>query len=141
MTTFDAIPPQDRPLLVRVAIPHFCRIAPNDGDGYGSSRADAAIFRAVALSRCLGGVLSLARGVEEGRWGGAETEERKQHLCRSEPSEPSINTFAGSRRAGEYRASLSRSPDKVWFICMLRLGEGRSTRPNNVFGRPLPATK
>ena len=72
MTTFDAIPPQDRPLLVRVAIPHFCRIAPNDGDGYGSSRVDAAIFRAVALSRCLGGVLSLARGVEEEILGIAE---------------------------------------------------------------------
>ena len=72
MTTFDAIPPQERPLLVRVAIPHFCRIAANDGDGYGSSRADAAIFRAVALSRCLGGVLSLARGVDEEILGIAE---------------------------------------------------------------------
>ena len=72
MSTFDAIPPQDRPLLVRVAIPHFCRIAENDGDGYGSSRADASIFRAVALSRCLGGVLSLARGVDEEILGIAE---------------------------------------------------------------------
>lgn len=72
MSTFDEIPPQDRPLLVRVAIPHFCRIANNDGDGYGSSRDDAAIFRAVALSRCLGGVLSLARGVEEEILGIAE---------------------------------------------------------------------
>ena len=62
----------ERPLLVRVAIPHFCRIADNDGDGYGSSRADAAVLRAVALSRCLGGVLSLARGVEEEILGIAE---------------------------------------------------------------------
>ena len=62
----------ERPLLVRVAIPHFCRIADNDGDGYGSSRSDAAIFRAVALSRCLGGVLSLARGAEEEILGIAE---------------------------------------------------------------------
>ena len=62
----------ERPLLVRVAIPHFCRIAENDGDGYGSSRADAAIFRAVALSRCLGGVLSLARAGEEEILGIAE---------------------------------------------------------------------
>ena len=72
MTTFDAIPPQDRPLLVRVAIPHFCRIASNDGEGYGSSRADAAIFRAMALCRCLGGVLSLARGLDEEILGIAE---------------------------------------------------------------------
>ena len=62
----------ERPLLVRVAIPHFCRIADNDGDGYGSSRSNAAIFRAVALSRCLGGVLSLARGAEEEILGIAE---------------------------------------------------------------------
>ena len=62
----------ERPLLVRVAIPHFCRIADDDGDGYGSSRADAAIFRAVALSRCLGGVLSLARAGEEEILGIAE---------------------------------------------------------------------
>lgn len=65
-------PAIEHPLLVRVAIPHFCRIADNDGDGYGSSRADAAIFRAVALSRCLGGVLSLVRGAEEEILGIAE---------------------------------------------------------------------
>ena len=63
---------KERPLLVRVAIPHFCRIADNDGDGYGSSRSDAALFRAVALSRCLGGVLSLARAGEEEILGIAE---------------------------------------------------------------------
>jgi hypothetical protein len=64
--------PLDRPLLVRVAIPHFCRIAESDGEGYGSSRGDASIFRAVALSRCLGSVLSLARGADEEILGIAE---------------------------------------------------------------------
>lgn len=63
---------KERPLLVRVAIPHFCRIADNDGDGYGSSRSDAALFRAVALSRCLGAVLSLARAGKEEILGIAE---------------------------------------------------------------------
>ena len=122
---------------------HYCT-APQDR---GNPSNERACTRALPVRKAQtknpeeAGENRVARGVEEGRWGGAETEERKQHLCRSEPSEPSINTFAGSRRAGEYRASLSRSPDKVWFICMLRLGEMRSTRPNNVFGRPLPATK
>ena len=62
------------PLLVRVAIPHFCRIAEADGEGYGygSSRPDAALFRVAALSRCLGGVLSLARGLDEEILGIAE---------------------------------------------------------------------
>jgi len=55
----------ERPLLVRVGIPHFCRVDQTAVAGYGSSRLDAAMFRAVALSRCLGGVLSLARGAEE----------------------------------------------------------------------------
>ena len=64
--------PSDRPLLVRVAIPHFCQIADSDGYGYGSSRGDASIFRAVALSRCLGSVLSLARGADEEILGIAE---------------------------------------------------------------------
>ena len=54
-----------RPALVRVAIPHFYRPDENDQSGYGSSRPDAAIFRAVALARCLGSVLSLARQQKE----------------------------------------------------------------------------
>ena len=46
----------------------FCCIADDDSDGYGSSRADAAIFRALVLSCCLGGVWSLARaGVVPGQ--------------------------------------------------------------------------
>ena len=55
----------ERLLLVRVGIPHFSRISHDDAHGYGSFRADAAIFCAVALSRCLGGVLSLARAGDE----------------------------------------------------------------------------
>lgn len=54
-----------RPALVRVAIPHFCHPQDDQKDGYGSSRADAAVLRGVALSRCLGGVLSLARHPRE----------------------------------------------------------------------------
>ena len=50
-----------RPVLVRVAIPHFYRPQPGDGAGHGSSRFDAAVYRGAALARCLGGVLSLAR--------------------------------------------------------------------------------
>ena len=54
-----------RPALVRVAIPHFYRPDTNDRSGYGSSRPDAAIYRSVALARCLGSVLSLARQQNE----------------------------------------------------------------------------
>ena len=53
-----------RPALVRVAIPHFYKPGTDD-EGYGSCRSDAEAFRAVALGRCLGGVLALARGSEE----------------------------------------------------------------------------
>lgn len=53
-----------RSVLVRVAIPHFYR--PGDqSTGYGSTRSDARLRRIVALSRCLGGVLGLARGPGE----------------------------------------------------------------------------
>ena len=53
-----------RPLLVRVAIPHFFH--PSDqGNGYGSTRADARVHRAIALGRCLGATLALAREAEE----------------------------------------------------------------------------
>ena len=55
----------ERPLVVRVGIPHFCRIGAGSDGGYGSSRDDALLQRAAALSRCLGGVLSLARAAEE----------------------------------------------------------------------------
>ena len=57
--------PQARPALVRVAIPHFCRPQADAESGYGSSRDEAVLFRSLALARCLGGVLALARGIRE----------------------------------------------------------------------------
>ena len=54
-----------RPALLRVAIPHFCQPDHGIETGYGSSRSEATILRAVALSRCIGSVLSLARGFSE----------------------------------------------------------------------------
>ena len=52
------------PVLVRVAIPHY--YAPSEASsGYGSCRSDARVKRVVALSRCLGGVLALERGINE----------------------------------------------------------------------------
>ncbi len=54
-----------KPRLIRVAIPHFCRVAADASCGYGSSRSDAHVLRGIALSRCLGGVLSLARSANE----------------------------------------------------------------------------
>lgn len=51
-------------MLVRVAIPHY--YAPSEmSSGYGSCRSDARLQRAVALSRCLGAVLALERGIYE----------------------------------------------------------------------------
>lgn len=54
-----------RPALLRVAIPHFCQPEHGIETGYGSSRNEARILRAVALSRCIGSVLALARGFSE----------------------------------------------------------------------------
>jgi len=53
------------PTLVRVAVPHFCRMDGASAEGYGSSRDEARVHRGVALSRCLGSLLALARGLEE----------------------------------------------------------------------------
>lgn len=55
----------ERPALLRVAIPHFCLLDSDQNIGYGSSRGDAALFRGVALSRCIGSVLALARHAGE----------------------------------------------------------------------------
>jgi hypothetical protein len=53
-----------RPSLVRVAIPHYWR--PLHGrEGHGSHRGEEGMLRAIALARCLGGVLALARGERE----------------------------------------------------------------------------
>ncbi|MEB3353869.1 MAG: hypothetical protein VKM34_06500, partial [Cyanobacteriota bacterium] len=53
-----------RPCRLRVAIPHYYR--PNQvADGYGSTRAREHGLRQVALARCLGGVLALARSEQE----------------------------------------------------------------------------
>ena len=54
-----------RRVIVRVAIPHYFR--PGDDElGYASTRASSSRqARAVALGRCLGGVLALARGPQE----------------------------------------------------------------------------
>lgn len=53
-----------RPCRLRVAIPHYYR--PNQvADGYGSTRAQEHGLRQVALARCLGGVLALARSEQE----------------------------------------------------------------------------
>lgn len=54
-----------RPALVRVAIPHYCLPLSDQDIGYGSSRAGADVFRGVALGRCLGSVLALARHPRE----------------------------------------------------------------------------
>lgn len=51
--------------LVRIAIPHFCKPSADEFIGYGSSRSDAAVYRGLALSRCLGGILSLCRHPNE----------------------------------------------------------------------------
>ncbi|QEY32341.1 hypothetical protein EVJ50_09025 [Synechococcus sp. RSCCF101] len=57
-------PAATRPVLLRVAIPHhYSRGA--KATGYGSTRSDQAVHRVLALSRCLGGVLGLARGEVE----------------------------------------------------------------------------
>ena len=53
------------PTLVRVAIPHYCRLDAGFDTGYGSSRNEARVLRGVGLARCLGAVLGLARGGEE----------------------------------------------------------------------------
>lgn len=52
------------PCRVKVVIPHFCRPSASK-QGYGSTRVDAEVMRSVALARCLGAVLGLARGEEE----------------------------------------------------------------------------
>jgi hypothetical protein len=49
-----------RPLLLRVAIPHFFRESAA-GSGYGSGRSGQRLARCVALGRCLHGVLALRR--------------------------------------------------------------------------------
>ena len=54
-----------RPALLRVAIPHFCQPDERLDTGYGSSRNDASLLRTVALSRCIGSILALARGYSE----------------------------------------------------------------------------
>lgn len=56
--------PVPRPSLVRVAIPHHWQ--PLEGrEGHGSLRREEGMLRAIALARCLGGVLALARGERE----------------------------------------------------------------------------
>lgn len=52
-----------RPLRVCVAIPHFHQ--PTQEEGYGATRRDGRLQRALSLSRCLAGVLALARGAED----------------------------------------------------------------------------
>lgn len=47
--------------LLRVAIPHFYQPLKAQSLGYGSSREDAEGQRSVALARCIGAVLALAR--------------------------------------------------------------------------------
>ena len=55
-----------RPCLVRVVIPHYCR--PGESrEGHGSTRADVSGNRALALGRCLGAVLALARSEHDER--------------------------------------------------------------------------
>lgn len=72
-----------RPALVRVAIPHY--YAPGTAaSGYGSCRADAKAKRLVALSRCLGSVLALQRGVTEEILG----IEQRQILAADQPKYP-----------------------------------------------------
>ena len=76
-------PGEARPALVRVAIPHY--YAPGTAAlGYGSCRADAKAKRLVALSRCLGSVLALQRGVTEEILG----IEKRQILAADQPKYP-----------------------------------------------------
>ena len=56
---------QGRQVLIRVAIPHYFRPG-DDALGYASTRLTSSrAARAVALGRCLGSVMALARGPEE----------------------------------------------------------------------------
>lgn len=50
---------------MRVAIPHFCAPTASGGRGHASLRSGESLQRAVALGRCLGGVLALARSQQE----------------------------------------------------------------------------
>ncbi len=56
--------PAARPTLVRVAIPHHWQ-AREGAVGHGALRREEGMHRAIALARCLGGVLALARGERE----------------------------------------------------------------------------
>jgi hypothetical protein len=49
-----------RPCLVRVVIPHFQQMG-EELQGHGSTRSDQALMRCLAVARCLGSVLALAR--------------------------------------------------------------------------------